>query len=242
MWAANNQAAIDPKFMGTAFLDKFPYFFQRLEDGSCPPEFTTMLDRDKHQHPDRYSDMLGDDAVRARRVLPWCFASHPMSVGVFASGGHLVAIAYATLIRVRRHQRLQAPNDTEASLTGVNLSYAVHSDYEGKGLALLASCLVIKAASQQWPTLDHRHTVNIQTKTNNAPSMALAERLGASVCPEADFSYIHPEKGIRQYCGFRGFWPDTVAHCNTCLSKFLVLSDFEEDDTSFSNDSPGITP
>lgn len=250
-----NQANVHPQaeqdrltFAGSIFWRNNSYFYRRLQDGSCPQEFSRLLARDKNDHPEsdhlcRYSDILGHDAKLALRVLAWSYVSRPISVGVFAPNGHLVSIAYATLIsfedgRLAKKLASHTSRRTGTQRTAVNLSYAVSAQYEGQGLAFVASCLVIKLAAQQWPTLDHHHDINIQTKASNAPSLALAARLGALPCPEADFSISHPDESVHRYTGFRSPWPDMVATADSSLTKFLVLADCEFEDTDYSNDSP----
>lgn len=233
IWEAATQPA--PTFFGTAFLNDQPYFFQRLADRAFPSEFMAMVARDTQKQPARYTDIMGDDAGRALRVLPWSYIASPLAVGVFGSNSDLLAISYATLIRFPLDHRAGATKVPMHLRTGINLSFAVDSEHEGKSLGFLAACLAVKAASQEWPTLDHRHKVNIQTKTNNGPGIALATRLGAAPCEEAGFSFSHPDGALRTYCGFRSPWSEIVANASAHLSQLLVLADFEEETDSLIN-------
>lgn len=81
--------------------------------------------------------------------------------------------------------------------------------------------------------------MNIQTKADNAPSIALAKRIGALPCWEACFSFQRADGTTAAYAGFRNPWAKAVEDAALHLRNSHVVSD---DDTDNFNHSSGPTP
>ena len=159
------------------------------------------------------------------RVLTWRSLKQPMAMGVFDAQDMLVAIGFATPITIpagpmpkRSNCALQDPQ------LGVNLSYAVSSKCEGRGLGQLVSCLAISAADSRWPKLRLKLPcpVNIQTKLENLPSIALAGKLGLKHFSEADFSITRVDGTKVPYISFRGPWVTAVDTAHAHLSSMGI--------------------
>ncbi len=145
-----------------------------------------------------YADLIGPNIGDVMRRVGWKYVGACTRVDAFLpSAGRdatprVVATGWAGPIR--------ALDGTP----GINISYGVGASHRGAALSrLLAYCAVAECMAHQvlagapLPTF-----VNIQARTTNAASLAVASSLGVSACPEAGF--IVPERGQPvEYLGFR---------------------------------------
>jgi hypothetical protein len=124
------------------------------------------------QENGRYADICGD-AIAAMSGVGWQFLADPVCFSATHGNSSVIASAWA------------APMRTEDGEIGCNLSYAVDAAYEGRSLARLLSCLAFLACEQI-----HRGMTfaNIESRADNAASLALARSLGFIHCPEEDFT------------------------------------------------------
>jgi ribosomal protein S18 acetylase RimI-like enzyme len=74
---------------------------------------------------------------------------------------------------------------TEEGEVGCNLTYAVDERYEGRSLARLLTCLAFLACDQMHAGMDF---ANIESRADNAASLALARSLGFMPYAEGDFT------------------------------------------------------
>ncbi|WP_164931891.1 GNAT family N-acetyltransferase [Janthinobacterium sp. 17J80-10] len=136
----------------------------------------------------RYADICGTD-ILAMAGVGWQFIADPVCFTAANQEKEVIASAWA------------APMRTEDKHTGCNLTYAVDAKYEGRGLAKLLTAFAFLAADQMHPGMEFG---NIECRTDNEGSIALATALGFMRYPEGDFSMptVSAPKEIAFY-GFR---------------------------------------
>lgn len=149
-----------------------------------------------------YDDLIGPNIAAVMTRVGWRYAGGMLRMNAVSATAdpRIVASSWAGTIRSRDGAR------------GINISYGVGPLHRGAGLSrLLAYCAVAECMAHQvlegapLPTF-----VNIQARTTNAASLAVARSLGVPACPEADF--IVPEDGRQvAYVGFRESVVDFLA-------------------------------
>ena len=120
----------------------------------------------------RYADICGDD-IGAMDGLGWEFLADPVCFTATAGDGRVVASAWV------------APMQTEDKEIGCNLTYAVDEQFQGRSLAKLLSCLAFLACEQCHGGMMF---ANIECRSENAASLALAGALAFQPYPEGDFT------------------------------------------------------
>ncbi|OUM04462.1 hypothetical protein [Variovorax sp. JS1663] len=141
-----------------------------------------------------YDDLIGPNIAAVMARVGWRYDGSMLRMNALSATAarRVVASGWAGTIKSRDGAR------------GINVSYGVAASHRGAGLSrLLAYCAVAECMDHQvlegapLPTF-----VNIQARTTNAASLAVARSLGIPACPEA--SFIVPEDGRRvAYVGFR---------------------------------------
>lgn len=145
----------------------------------------------------RYADICGDD-IGAMEGLGWEFIAEPICFT--ATHGDAAVIASAWV----------APMRTEKNEVGCNLTYAVDEAYEGRSLARLLTCLAFLAADQTHAGMTF---ANIESRTGNLASLALARSLTFTHYPDGDFTM--PVAGAAEEAAFQCLRADMDAlrHC-----------------------------
>lgn len=149
-----------------------------------------------------YDDLIGPNVAAVMARVGWRYDGSMLRMNALSATAApwVVASGWAGTIRSRDGAR------------GINVSYGVAQSHRGAGLSrLLAYCAVAECMAHQvlegapLPTF-----VNIQARTTNAASLAVARSLGVPACPEAGFTV--PEEGRRvAYVGFRESVVDFLA-------------------------------
>lgn len=128
----------------------------------------------------RYADIFGPDLKYIMPAMKWKFKPNPNNVGILIFDDEMnIAAATATLNLISHNTDV-----------GCNLSYAVKKDYEGRGLAKIASAICIHTFYElnKCPEL----FVNIQYRSTNERSAALANKLGTKNEPGRQLSIPTP--------------------------------------------------
>lgn len=120
----------------------------------------------------RYADICGDD-IGAMAGEGWEFIADPACFTATHGNDRVIASAWA------------APMRTEENEVGCNLTYAVDERYEGRSLARLLACLAFLACDQMHAGMAF---ANIESRADNAGSLALAASLGFTPYAEGDFT------------------------------------------------------
>ncbi|VTU44127.1 hypothetical protein [Variovorax sp. RA8] len=146
-----------------------------------------------------YDDLIGPNIAAVMARVGWRYDGSMLRVNAMSVTAlpatlapRVVASGWAGTIRSRDGAR------------GINVSYGVAQSHRGAGLSrLLAYCAVAECMAHQvlegapLPTF-----VNIQARTTNAASLAVARSLGVPACLDAGF--LVPQGGRRlAYVGFR---------------------------------------
>ncbi len=158
-------------------IPKTPFFCARFEEfdlcfegiGWDLPRTNAMM---AGQENARYADICGDD-IAVMDGLGWAFLAEPVCFTATTGDGRVVASAWV------------APMQTEEKEVGCNLSYAVDAQYQGRSLAKLLSCLAFLACEQEHGGMTF---ANIESRSDNHASLALAESLAFQHYPEGDFT------------------------------------------------------
>ena len=158
-------------------IPETPFFCARFEEfdlwfegiGWDLPRTNAMM---AGQENTRYADICGDD-IAAMDGLGWAFLADPVCFTATTGDGRVVASAWA------------APMQTEDKEVGCNLTYAVDAQYQGRSLAKLLSCLAFLACEQEHSGMTF---VNIESRSENLASVALAKSLAFQPYPEGDFT------------------------------------------------------
>lgn len=131
----------------------------------------------------RYADICGPEIGSVMAHVGWSALDSPWCVVAIQPGtGEAVAAGWAGPIAIEDGRR------------GINMTYAVHSDWEGLGLARLASSLAFLQLEKNLSLKGHDaaladlNVVNVQTRAANARSTALARSWGMRRRASRDFS------------------------------------------------------
>ena len=158
-------------------IPKTPFFCTRFEAfdlwfegvGWDLPRTNAMM---AGQENTRYADICGDD-IALMDGLGWAFLADPVCFTATAGNGQVIASAWA------------APMQTEDKEVGCNLTYAVDAQYQGRSLAKLLSYLAFLACEQEHADMTF---ANIESRSENRASIALAESMAFQPYPEGDFT------------------------------------------------------
>lgn len=168
----------------------------------------------------RFADVIGPghDAInragwRNTSMAPFCFTG--------GTNHHLVAAAWATQIR------------TDDGTPGCNLAYAVLEQAEGIGLAKLLTALAFEALYQETRAISF---VNIQARTSNHKSAALARSFGMRKVPQATFQAVKAGSSTAmEYYTYRlsaGHFAETAAQVTRerlqAVSDNRLCSDYQK--------------
>ena len=233
--------------------------FRALESSFNPKEFSMMYYTDPQSAAGRYADINGATARLASRLVDWHYTDYPVCVGVYAKDQCLAAIGFATPIRLNKRpepvrtepdkrtakSRRSTPPSEQSGIDAINLSYVVHSAYEGQGFGQTASCLAIRAAHDKWGQLLEHGFLNIQTRLENTRSCALIERLAPDSRLYGSGFTVYPQgEPPVKFIGSRALWALAVQRAQNHLQSLDLCSDngldddltyLDEDDL---NDSP----
>lgn len=189
-----------------------------------------MLASDPQTSAGRYDDLTGPNTEAVLSALDWCYTELPMTLGVFVENGSIAAIAFATPVRLKSSFALAKRKARSAQIDGVNLSYAVHSEHEGKGYGLLACALVMYQAGKTWSRELESAFFNIQTRAGNARSQALMSKLSGALCSNAAFEAYPPSGEPIAFVGTRSPWPEALARTQRHLVAMGWADDPGQDD------------
>ncbi len=173
--------------------------------GYVLPRVQRLLSADRA----RYADVCGEDVHRILYLLDWQATNAPVCVTA-VEGNDVVAAAWAGRILTR-----------EDGTPGVNLSFAVDPDFEGRGLATVLTALAFAKCVGRHANLAF---ANIQTAAANGGAHALAERLAMDRAPE--FDRIVPPPRMKCYVTFRAPLEQVAASCHRVIARA-----FGEDNT-----------
>ncbi|HEX7929910.1 MAG TPA: hypothetical protein VF470_03260, partial [Sphingomicrobium sp.] len=147
-----------------------------------------------------YVDLIGPDIGNIMANVDWHYSGALVRVDAFLpdesktapEAGRMIASAWAGPIRAADGSR------------GINLSYAVAPAHRGVGLGrLLAYCAVAECVANQALKGERSpQFVNIQARTSNGPSLAVAMSLGVPACDAAAFTVRAGREQI-PFVGFR---------------------------------------
>lgn len=135
----------------------------------------------------RYADICGAD-IQTMAGVGWQFIADPVCFTAANQERTVIASAWA------------APMCTEDKHTGCNLTYAVDKKYEGRGLAKLLTAIAFLAADQMHQEMKFG---NIECRSDNEGSIALARSFGFMPYPEGDF--LMPTSNATEGIAFYGF-------------------------------------
>jgi hypothetical protein len=183
-----------------------------LSRSFSPAEFVAMFKDDPLSKSGRYDDICGSDAASVLKRVGWSYAVMPLTIGVQLAE-QTIAVAFATPIVLDATR-----NAGGMQVDGINLSYTVHSEHEGKGFGLKASCLAILEAERLWGPVLQNGFLNIQTRAANVRSNRLAQLLKAHTSADTGFSATLQDGSKVDYTGYRASWKDAVK-----LAKNLMI-------------------
>ena len=192
--------------------------------------FSLMMQTDPASGAGRYNDLCGLDIGRVMAKLDWYFSAAPVSVTLTNIDGQPMAIGFCAPIILN-----EAPS-RQQQFCGINLSYAVHSEFEGRGYGLAASCLAIQGAASLWSDkLKADAFLNIQTRAENVRSNSLIRHLcGNAPFQEPAFSVqLSPQlkpKEVLQYSGARFSWSAALSNAEAHLLNMPFLNEIEAED------------
>lgn len=161
---------------------------------SVPPTWEFLS-----RHDDRYGDLAGPDIGHVMRQLGWRYTGIPLCV-MAMDAGEVVAMGWA------------ARTDHGGKGGGVNLSYAVAPQAEGRGLASLCTSLALQelAGGTEVPDVA---IVHAQFDCANLRSGAAAVRLGLRSDPALRVDCAIPATGgraatLRTFMGASAPWSE----------------------------------
>lgn len=199
---------------------------RRLASSFAPIEFMRMMQSDPQSIHGRYQDICGPDIGAVMSKVGWSFVEAPVTVGVELDE-KVVAVAFAAPITLWGDKSVKS--DAGAP-EGINLSYAIHSDYEGMGLGFLAACEVLKAIEERYKERLNDAFLNIQTRGNNARSNGLADRLmDATPCAQASFVCQLDTGESIEFVGYRASFQTCMQRVNAHLSNAAMTADKERE-------------
>lgn len=180
-----------------------------------PPELKAMYRTDPKSTQGRYDDINGPSVAQVLPKVGWSYAEIPFAIALLNDEAP-VAIGFAAPIFLRQNNSSHM-NEYD----GINLSYTVHSEHEGRGFGLIASCLVLVEADKRWGQQVKKGFLNIQTRAANVRSNALARVLGAHPSEDASFE-VTLDSGVHiAYAGFRTPWPVAIQQAKDHLNRVL---------------------
>lgn len=190
--------------------------------------FARMMANDTAAAPSRYDDICGPHIGNVMSSLDWAFGEAPVTISLCDPEGEPLATGFAAPIRMR------APAQAQRGWHGINLSYAVHSQHEGRGYGLAVSCLVIQEAGSIWGArLQQGAFMNIQTRQGNDRSNSLMRLLsGDAAVEDASFSVQLPSGERLDYSGSRVDWSKALAIAEDHLLHMPFLREVCADATA----------
>lgn len=201
-----------------------------------------MMRNDPKSGRGRYDDLVGTSASAALTQVGWRYIDYPVTVALMSSQGKPLAMGFAAPVRLK--SRKITNNHERTSYDAINLAYAVHSEYEGKGFGLISACIAIAMANEAWQDKLHDSALNIQTPDFNTPSLALARKLGVQLCGDACFDVTGANKPSRSYLGYRGIWQEAVTLAYKLLEeraqKFTFVAREKQEYDPETEPAPGI--
>lgn len=182
-----------------------------------------MMATDPASDTGRYHDLCGPDIGRVMSALDWEFGDSPVCVTLTTTDGQPVAIGFCAPIRLKK-----APYQSR-QFCGMNLSYAVHSEFEGQGYGLAAACLAVQEAESLWRgQLAGKAFLNIQTYDGNGRSNSLIRSLRAtSPFKNPEFAIVLSTGEIRQYSGARFSWVAALSSAEAHLLSMPFLNEID---------------
>jgi RimJ/RimL family protein N-acetyltransferase len=168
--------------------------------------FSTRIFELVREDPRRFKDIVspGHDVMKR---AGWRYAN---GAACFTAqqGDRIVAVASAARIVAREYRN------------GCNLGYAVTRQFEGRGLAKLLVAHAYIALYSEHPDIDF---VQVQTRSDNRRSLALASSLGLSEEATAGFVVSRPEGQELSYAIYRAkalaFFQTAAAIVSRCTCE-----------------------
>lgn len=192
--------------------------------GFDTPEFRRLRQMDPQGHTDRFQDICGPEIGRVMSCLDWHFMwESPVSVSLVSESGEPLATGYASPIQ------LKSTSQT-TGWDGINLSYAVNSQFEGKGFGLAASCLALLEAESMWGAQAAEGAfLNIQTRSANLRSNSLIRHLtdDGEFTP-ADFVVKMAAGDLTAFNGARIPWRRALAIAEHHLLEMPFLQEMQK--------------
>jgi hypothetical protein len=182
-----------------------------LSRSFSPPEFVSMFQDDPLSKSGRYDDICGPDIGYVMPHVGWTFMDSPVTIGIQLDK-KTVAVGFVAPIILDTTKKAN-----KVRIDGFNLSYTVHSEHEGNGFGLKASCLAILEAEKEWGHLIRNGLLNIQTRSVNVRGNHLAKLLNATVASGVGFSATIKNGTVLEYAGYRSSWKDGVERAKECL-------------------------
>lgn len=146
-----------------------------------------------------YDDLVGPHIGSVMQEVGWYFIDEAVRVDAWAADAQrldstsVIGSAWAALIRMK-----------DTGKIGLNLSYGIAQEHAGRGLArLLAACAALECMAAPVHPLMQATFVNIQARSTNLASLAVARSLGVPNHPAAAFRFDLPDGSHTDYVGFR---------------------------------------
>lgn len=176
--------------------------------GIAPPRVRPFLFSD----PDRHTDLCGRAVGHVLHQLDWRGTSGIYCVTA-VDGDRVVGTAWA--------QPIQRKND---GVDGCNLSYALASTHEGRGIATVLTALACAVCLDNHPAIAF---VNVQTRDTNADAQAIAKRLALARAPDFDRTADAPYDDCR-YITYRAPASAVAARCAQIIMEQCAPAELEE--------------
>lgn len=208
------------------------YQINELQRGFGSQSFRSLIKNDTLAAPDRYASLYGVDTQAVTETLDWYFVDLPVMVSLSTNDGSQVALAFAAPICFKASKN---------KVHGINLSYSVHSEFEGRGLGLAAASLAITEADNLWRQhlTGTKMFLNIQTLASNASSLRLLNRLTlpGEMLEACTFDVKTNLGKTVQYVGARSQWHGAVSRAEQHLLNIPFLKEANGDKNLNSTES-----
>lgn len=169
-------------------------------------------------HPGRYEDLVSSEISQVLPQLSWRFLDAPLCITLVNEEGLVCATGWATMTNF-------------GSCGGVNLSYAVAPEAEGRGLARYATAMALLCLEQMSGGVDPLTEVHAQCLAGNAAGHAVARALGLRTDPRLDITCrVRTRTGAqeRDYRGSCASWGDVRERVHALAAAAPLQQDPQE--------------
>lgn len=139
------------------------------------------------QYEGRYADLCGPDIAKVIPLVGWYYIGKPVCLAAVDDQGKTIGMGWCAPVRGDNGQ------------IGANISYAVDSEWEGRGLGKLLSAMAFEIHDL---TDDRSRFVNIQCRASNSTATAIAKSFGMAPHEDGGFSVVLGKQRVA-YQGFR---------------------------------------